>query len=183
MYRYLALLFIVSICGASVLLENGDFEQDLATGWLQATSGSNTTINRATNYDPDPDYEAYVYKGSGSGYARLYQVVDIPTTDLEFSINAKFYAYDNNAGAWAAGAVVISYMNESGSTLGETRIYTYSPGCTWTNSPTLHLITATDTNWNNYSFNIADELVNLPGVNPSEVDKIGVALYSYADWC
>ncbi len=184
MKKYLIIVLVMAgFTSASILLVNGDFEQELTTGWLQATSGSNTTVNRATNYDPDPDYEAYVYKGSGDGYARLYQVVDIPTTDLEFSINAKLYAYDNHSSAWAAGAVVISYMNESNSILGETRIYRGSTGCTWTNSPTLHLITASDTNWNNYSFNIVDELVNLSGVNPSEIDKIEVALYSYANWC
>jgi MOSC domain-containing protein YiiM len=38
------------------LLTNGAFEQPLSVGWLQATSGSNVTINRATTYDPDPDF-------------------------------------------------------------------------------------------------------------------------------
>jgi len=184
MKKYLiTVLILAGFAFATQFLTNGDFEDLLTIGWLDSLCGANATINRDTGYDPDPDYEAYAYKGSGDGYARLYQVVDILTTDLEFSVNAKLYAYDNHASAWAAGAVVISYMNESGSILGETRIYRGSTGCTWTNSPTLHLITVSDTNWNNYSFNIADELVNLSGVNPSEVDKIGVALYSYADWC
>jgi hypothetical protein len=65
------LVLTVIICSglfAENLLTNGAFEQPLGTGWLQATSGVNVTINRATTYDPDPDYEAYVYKGSGSGY-------------------------------------------------------------------------------------------------------------------
>jgi hypothetical protein len=183
MYRYLALLFIVSICGASVLLENGDFEQDLATGWLQATSGSNTTINRATNYDPDPDYEAYVYKGSGSGYARLYQVIDIPSTDIDFSVDAKLYAWDNHASAWAGSCVLISYLNESNSLLGATRICVQSQGCPWNNSSTHHLINATDSLWHNYAFNIDDELTNLPGVTPSDIKKIQISLLDSTYHC
>jgi hypothetical protein len=179
----LVILVITGFIFADNLVVNGDFEQPLTTGWLQATSGSNTTINRATNYDPDPDYETYVYKGSGDGYARLYQIIDVSTIDLVFSINAKFYAYDNHSSAWAASAVVISYMDESNTVLGETRIYQGSIGCPWTNSSTLHLINASDTNWNNYEFNIVDELANLPGVDSLEIDKIEVALYSFTSWC
>lgn len=180
------LVLTVIICsglfGAN-LLTNGAFEQPLSTGWLQATSGVNVTINRATTYDPDPDYEAYVYKGSGSGYARLYQVVDIPSTDIDFSVNAKLYAWDNHASAWTGACLLISYLNESNSLLGATRICARSQGCPWNNSSTHHLINAVDSLWHNYAFNIDDELTNLPGVTPSAIKKIQISLLDSTYHC
>jgi len=183
MYRYISLFIIIGMCSASVLLTNGEFELDLSTGWLQATSGSNVTINRATTYDPDPDYEAYVYKGSGSGYARLYQVVDIPSTDLEFSVTAKVYAYDNHSSAWCGAAVVIAYLDEDGLLLGDTRICDRSTQCPWTNTSTHHIIPAVDSFWHDYAFNIDDELGNLTGVNPADVKKIKVSLFDSTYHC
>jgi hypothetical protein len=176
-------LAIIAVSYARGLFTNGDFEQDLTVGWTQAQSGANITFNRATNYDTDPDYEAYVYKGSGSGYAKLFQVVDIPSTDLIFTADAKIYAYDNNADTlcWAGAAVIISYLNASNSVLGETRICMRTAPCPWQNSSTLHLIPVSDSLWHNHSFNINDELANLPGVNPSNVVKIQIALFDTTD--
>lgn len=157
-------------------LTNGDFEEPLTTGWLQELSGSSTFIARATNYDPDPDYEAYVYNGTGDGFAKLYQTVDVPTTDLEFSVNAKLYASSTSSTCWSGAAVVISYLDESGSLLGETMICYRAQACPWESNDTCHIIEATDSLWHNYAFNIDDELVNLNGVNQADIKKIQVAL-------
>ncbi len=183
MRKYLILFVLVGFTFATNLVANGDFEQPLTTGWLQSSSGSSITINRATTYDPDPDYEAYAYKGAGSGFAKLYQVIDVATTDLGFSINAKVYAYDNNAdtSCWAAAAVIISYLDATGSILGDTRICMRTTPCPWVSTSTTHLITASDSLWHNYAFNIDDELANLPGVSPSDVKKIEIALYDTTD--
>lgn len=187
MKKYLiTVLILAGFPFASQFLINGDFEEPLTTGWLQAQVGYNCAINRATYYDPDPDYELYVHKGNYTGYTRVHQVVDnIPTTgpDLDFSVNAKLYASCNRIEVYSAAAVVISYLNESNSVLGETRIIRYTDGYPWTNSPTLHLIVAPDTNWNNYSFNFDDELVNLSGVNPLEISKIKVTLDATTLYC
>jgi hypothetical protein len=179
MHKYLILFLLAGICSASVLLTNGDFEQPLTTGWQQVASGSYSVINRATTYDPDPDYEAYAKDQYGS-YARLWQTVDIPTTDLEFAVNAKLYSYDNNADTlcWAGAAIDISYLDSYGQLLGETRICQVTTPCPWSNSATCHLIMAPNTDWNPYSFNINSELANLPGVNAADVSKIEVALYA-----
>jgi hypothetical protein len=179
----ITILLGAAIAHAGVLLTNGDMELDLGTGWSQASSGASVTINRATTYDPDPDYEAQVYKGSGSGYARLFQIVNIPTTDLEFSVSAKIYAYDNHSTAWCGAGVIISYLNENGSLLGDTRICMLSTQCPWSNSPTRHIIQTTDSMWHNYAFNIDNELADLSGVNPSLVKKIGVALFDSTYHC
>ncbi len=183
MRRYLILALIIGLCSASNYVVNGDFEQALTVGWTPSSSGSNVTIARDTTYHSDPDYEAYVRKGSGSGYAKLYQAIDIPILNLDISFSAKFYANDNHTNAWAAAAVVISYIDSSDIVLGETRIYRWSAGCPWSESPTLHLIRVYDDNWNDYSFNIEDELVFLPGVDPGEIRKIGIALFANTYWC
>jgi hypothetical protein len=183
MKNFVIILFMAAgLIFAGNLSVNGDFEQDLSIAWELASNGYNPTITRGTAYDPDPDYEAYAFKDYGSGYAKLYQVIDLlgmSTADLDFSINAKVYAWDNNADqlCWAAAAVIITYMNESGARLGDTKICMRTTPCPWQNTSTCHLITATDSFWHNYSFNINDELGNLPGVNPSNVKKIEVALY------
>lgn len=180
MSKYLVLsIMITSIAFAGNLLVNPDFELDLATGWIATTNGANDTINRATGYDPDPDYEAFIFKGYGSGYAKLAQPVTVPSTDLDFSVRAKIYAYDNNADTlcWAAAGVIISYMDDLDMILGDTRICMRTTPCDWQNSSTCHLITVSDSFWHDYSFNIDDELLNLPGIDPGDVKKISIAFY------
>ncbi len=177
------LLIMLSLCCAGFVfagqfVNNGDFEQPLTTGWTQATSGSGFVINRATNYDPDPDYEAQVFKSTGTGYAKLYQSAAIPTTDLEFSANLKLIAATTSSTCWAGTALIIGYLNPSGSLLGETMICRRTAACPWQNTSTRHLIDAVDTLWHNYAFNINSELANLPGVNPASIAKIEIALYS-----
>jgi hypothetical protein len=181
MYKLAVLLIFMGFCSASVLLTNGDFEQPLTTGWEQ-TLGSYSHIERATTYDPDPDYEVWVSDSFGN-YAKLWQTTDIPTTDLEFSVYAKLDAFDNNEDTlcWGGAAVILTYLDETGSYLGETRICRFTTPCPWTDSPTCHLIIVPDTNWHTYSFNINAELANLSGVNPLDVYKIDVALYAETD--
>jgi len=187
MVKYLTALIIVLFGSgyAGVLITNGDFEEPLTTGWHQAAGGSYCYVDRATNYDPDADYEASarVDSLSGGGVAVLYQEVAIPTTDLEFSVNAKLFAWDNNADTLccAGAAVIITYIDGSGTSLGETKICRFTDPFNWSNSSTCHLIISPDTNWHNYSFNINDELTNLPGVNPADIKKIKVSLYAKTD--
>jgi hypothetical protein len=185
MKKYLiVILTLACVVFADNLLANGDFEQDLSIGWQQTTLGIPFIIDRATHYDGDPNYEALVLKSSSNGFASLHQIVTLPTTDIDFICSAKLYAYDNTAGDWAGAAIILSYMNASNTILGETRICRISDAdCPWVDSPTLHLIIATDGNWNNYSFTIADELTNLSGVNPLEVSKLQIALFDTSKWC
>ncbi|UCG93264.1 MAG: hypothetical protein JSV97_06090 [candidate division WOR-3 bacterium] len=187
MYKYLALFLIIGISNAGVLLTNGDFEQELDIGWTQRIQGSNSydTLNRATGYDPDPDYEVKVRKYDAA-YMKLYQTVNIPTTDLEFSVNANLYAYEYDPADtfWASASVTLFYLDNDNNVLGQTRICYNSPHCPYTNSDFFHMIEATSpNNWHNYSFNIDDELVELPGVNPADIAKIEVALYDTTNGC
>lgn len=182
MIQLLAFLLVFNLVSDAQFITNGDFEQELNIGWTQISSGANVTIDRNTNYDPDPDYEAYVYLGTGGGYAKLYQSVDIVTTNLDFSVNTKLYATATST-AWAGAAFVIGYLDDNSLLLGETRIAALSLHCPWVNSPTLHIIEAPDTLWNYYSFNINDELTNLTGINPADIKKIQVAMYDSSYDC
>jgi len=183
MNKLLLITIILALSNAGVLLTNGDFERELTMGWQQTHSSANYLIDRNTIYDPDPNYEVQVYQGTGAGYTMLYQTVEIPTTDLEFSVNAKLYAYDNHVSAWTGAAVVISYLDGSGALLGDTRICARSTQCPWTDTPTCHIIEAIDSLWHNYHFGINSELVNLPGVEPSNIKKIRVALFDSTYHC
>lgn len=183
MRKLVLILFfaLVSLASAGNFLVNGNFEQALTVGWTSymgdPTYGYDT-ISRGTTYENDPDYEAFTL--STFGYVtRLYQTVDIPSTDnFTFAIKAKIDAFDNEADTlcWAASAVVIYYQNASGTTLGETRICRYSTPCPWVGTSAIHLIPAADTLWHNYSFALNTELANLPGVTPSQVKKVMVCL-------
>ena len=181
MSKYLSFLIIIGIGSASALLTNGNFEQDLSVGWQNSAPGYYDTLVRGPNYNPDPDMEVYMFHAYG-GYFTLFQTVDVPSTDLQFSVDASMSAYDNNADTlcWAAAAVIVSYLSENNAVLGQTRICNYTTPCPWVNSSTVHLIPASDELWHSYSFDVNTELGNLPGVNPLLIRKIGVALYDTA---
>ncbi|MBE0432541.1 hypothetical protein IBX73_03635 [candidate division WOR-3 bacterium] len=181
MHRYLSLFLLAALGSASVLITNGDFEQDLSVGWTQTINGANASIIRGTTYDPDPDYEVYVYKGTGTGHAKLHQTAHIPTTNLEFAASLKLYASSNSTTCWAAGALVIEYLDDLGDLLGETMICYKSSVCPWTNTPTRHIITPADSFWHDYAFNIDTELTNLSGVNPGDIKRIQITLAGFAE--
>ena len=184
MKTLLVLVMLISISTASNYIDNGDFEQVLTVGWTQIMAGGGTTINRGTTYHPDPDYEVYMYKATGTtGYAQLWQIADIPTCNIDLSFSAKLYAWDNYSGAWAGAAVVIEYLDNSNISLGETRICRWSYDCPWTNAGDCHIIQVADSNWNDYNFNILDELDNVPAVNPNEVAKIKITLNAQVVHC
>ncbi len=173
-------ILMIGLASAGNWLINGDFEEELTMGWTATQGGSYISLDRETNYDPDPDYELRAEKGSGNGYIRVFQISDITTpNEFNFSVNTKLYAYDNNADTltYAGAAVIVSYLSAGGELLGETRICQFTAPCPWQNTPTCHLIIATDSLWHNYSFNLQTELGNLPGVNPANVKKIEIAFY------
>jgi len=177
MRKLFLIVLVTSLALAGDFITNGDYEQVLTVGWEQAGSGSYMYIDRATTYDPDPDYEARAEKGDGSGYANLYQTVEVPTTDIDFSCHAKMWAYDNHTTAWCGAAVRLFYLNSANNILGETMICMKSTQNPWVSTPTRHVIEVFDSLWHSYSFNIDDELLNLSGVNPDQIAKMRIALY------
>ncbi|MEO0216642.1 MAG: hypothetical protein ABIL14_06470 [candidate division WOR-3 bacterium] len=51
----ITILLFISAVSAQNLITNGDFEQDISVEWTKDTSGYYIYIDRATNYEPDPD--------------------------------------------------------------------------------------------------------------------------------
>ncbi len=184
MRHLLVVTLLCSIASGTTYVTNGNFEEILTVGWTEEHTATTYAIDRNTNYDPDPDYEVYIYESNSSGDAQIYQLFDIPTIDIDLSLNAKLYATATTGTAgWTAAAIIVSYIDEFDSIMGETRICQRAGSCPWMNSSTVHLITAPDSNWHTYSFKIAEELENLPGVNAAHVKRLKVALIDTAFNC
>ena len=176
----LAPLLLLSAGFGQELLVNGDFEQELTVGWTYTDSGYGTHwAVRDPGYQPDPDNECQTYQYDNPGWARLEQVVDAPGTVLELSFWASFAESAGTSTCWPAACFCVTYYDAAMTPLGETR-YFYSTYANWTPSGTLSLYRVTDPNWAHYTLNVAEEIGNnLPGVNPSDVARVGVALLSY----
>jgi hypothetical protein len=176
-----------SSLSARELLTNGSFEEPaLLNGWSWDTFGlfsdsGNTHLWHSYYYDPDLDQEVCAHKILHQ-WALLSQKTDVPSLDLNFSVSARLFCKTErpDTGYYACACVVLDYLDEQDTVLGETRIYSRTGGCPWTNTATLHLIQAADTNrWHNYTFNVNSELDALPGVNRDLIRRIRVGLWPY----
>jgi hypothetical protein len=184
-YSMLALLLSL-LCAVQAdaleLLTNGDFEEPLSPAWDQTITGTTASITRAQHYDPDADYEVYLYKWTGDGEARLSQTIAVPGLDVEFTANANLFATATSS-AWSGAALLIAYLDEGDAVLGETCICARSYYCPWTNSSTFHIIEAVPSQWTIYNVKIDEELENLPGIEASRIRQLCVTLQVYADDC
>jgi hypothetical protein len=176
----ISVLLLAAFAFGQELLVNGDFEQDLAVGWTRIDSGTVThEVARDVGYEPDPDYEAYVYTYDNPGSTILIQTVEVPSSLLELSFRAAFAESAGSSTCWPAACVSVFYYNATDALLGESKYY-YSTYANWTSSPTLSLHQVTDPAWTQYSLNIEQELAtNLTGVDPAQISKVGVAMVAY----
>ena len=180
------IILLVGTLPARELLVNGNFEDPARSTWQWDTFGvfndtGNCHLWQSYVFLPDLDREVCVHKILHQ-WAMLLQTVEVPGTDLNFSVSAMLFAKTErpDTGYYACANVVLSYLDENDSLLGETRIYVHTDSCDWADSPTLHLIHAPDsTSWHNYAFNLNDELNNLSGVNRSQIRRVRVALWPY----
>jgi hypothetical protein len=159
------------------LVVNGGFENDLPPAWEEEATGSSTFVGRSTSYHGDPDFEVLVQKGTGNGFTALDQTVIIPSVDVDFSVSAMLLASATSGGPWAASGVALHYETQFGDVLGTTAIVGTTIACPWIDTDILHLIPAPDTAWNDYVFNVEDELANLPGVDMMAVHQIRISLF------
>lgn len=178
-------LALLPAAASANLLTNGDFEQPLAVGWTQkvnSISGSHSFNRWDTLGQSTPGFAAQVYKYLAS-YATLSQTVDVPGTDLSFGFDGRLRMAGGSSTCWPVGAVVLSYLNSSGGELGSTMFILRNEFCDWVESDTLHFIDVTlPGEWVDYRLDVAQELTdNLPGVNPAQVRKTQVQLYSYVN--
>ena len=187
-FLLLSLLFLAALQSPSQLsglelTENGDFSHYLDIGWREYISAVNYRIEHAVHFDPDPDHEVFVYLGTGGGFVEIYQTIFIPSVDIDFGVKTKLYAEDNSPIAWAGAAVIITYLNENGAPLGKTYLASLSSQCPWRNTSTTHVIEVTDSLWHFYSFNISEELLNLPGIDSQEIRKITLSMFNQTEHC
>jgi len=182
----LSLICLVALVPLAVsadeLIQNGTFEND-TTGWTSEYSGGTWTVD-AGQYDLDPDMEGYAYKYDAT-FGRMYQTLDVANPGVRFSAQAQLVAVELNPAAtyWAFAALELQYLDAAGNYLGRTLIGYATPHSSLSSSTTQHIITAVDSLWHSYQFNIQDELVNLTGVSPSEVRKVKVAMLDTTNGC
>ena len=182
----LALLVLLSMTSVQAsqldLVVNGAFEDPLAQGWAQTTAGANCLISRQQDADEDDDYEVQLRKGLTTGHAKIWQRTAIPSTDLQFSVDLAIEEGSGN-GAWGAGGIYLHYLDQHGNILGRTGILAKSSLCPWTASDTFHIIEVPSSDWAYWSFNVADELLYLGGVDPNAVKELEVILAVEASDC
>ncbi len=178
-----AILSIPLLASASSLelTSNGDFEQPLFQGWKKTLVGYQIDILRGTNFDHDTDYEMSIACSNGYGDAKLRQELYLPSVETVFSAELKSYAVDG-AGAWVTCGLMISYLDEYGGPLGRTLLGSLSEASEWMPREDFHFID-TSGDWGLYSFNIADELLNVPAVNASEVRRVAVEIFVFSANC
>jgi len=160
---------------------NGAFEEPVSTGWNQNITGSYMYLERSTGLDLDPDYEVRLYTNNGSGDATLWQRLPLPSTATVFSADLRSSARDGN-GAWCAAGLRIRYLDAFGAILGQSFLGSLSPACPWTGDGAFHVVEVGE-EWQTLSFVIADELANLPDVDPAMVRQLEAALVVSAANC
>lgn len=171
----LAFSALLTVCLGQELVRNGGFEDSLQY-WTRSNEGGTSTVTLDPNYDPsDPDLEVYLYQYYAS-YTRLDQTINVPGPLVRFSASAKLEATTaGGAGYYAIASIILQYLDSADNNLGSTmiyRAYAYTPQ----NTSTQHVIQAPSTNWERYEFLLADELTNLPGIDPAKVAKINIRL-------
>ena len=180
----LVLAGLAAVVPGRELVYNGTFELAADSGWKLYVWGDfpdtgNCRLRRLSDFYPDRDFEVMLHKMLHQGM-KLSQRVDPPSLDLGLSFSARLTSKTERESLFAAGAVCLQYLDTRDSALGETRIYSATPGCTWQSGPILHLIGAPDSlHWHDYRLNVSDELVNLPGVPRDSIRALRVVLLSY----
>lgn len=165
------------------LIENGDFEQPLETGWTQVSRGS---VGQSrfewtdTLGQPSPGYAARVWRYLAN-YASLQQTVSVSGPDLQFRMDGRLAIGGGSSTCWPVAAIILRYRNAAGTSLGNSCIYLHNQYCTWAKNDTQNLIDITTPDvWAEYALDIRQELSeNLPGINPDDVRQVTVDLFAY----
>jgi hypothetical protein len=165
------------------LLVNGDFEQPFDVGWdtLAVNLAGGDTFTRAdTLGQPSPGYAVAVRKYLASN-ASMHQTVDIAGVNLTLTLDGCLEMGGGSSTCWPAASFVVRYLDSTGISLGNTKMYLHDQYCDWTSSDTQSLIDITMPGvWTQYGLNIASELsTHLPGIDPANVKKLTIDLYAY----
>jgi hypothetical protein len=178
----LTLVVLAGLASANLLL-NGDFEQPIDVGWdtvAANAAGGDTFTWSDTLGQPTPGYAVKVHKYLAT-YASMNQTVDVPGTNLTLSLDARMSIGGGSSTCWPVAAVVVRYLDASGASLGNTKLYLCNQYCTWASSDTQSLVEVTTPDvWTPLTLDVAGELsAHLPGIDPANVKKLTVDLYAY----
>jgi len=178
----LALALLVGLASANLLV-NGDFEQTIDVGWDTVAvnfAGGDTFTWSDTLGQPSPGYAVAVRKYLAD-YASMSQTVGIPNVNLTLTLDGRLEIGGGSSTCWPVAAFVVRYLDSSGVSLGNTKLYLHDQYCDWAVSDTQSLIDVTTPGvWTQFSLDIADELAkSLPGVAAANVKKLTVDLYAY----
>ncbi len=178
----LALALLAGLASANLLV-NGDFEQPIDVGWdtiAVNVAGGDTFTWSDTLGQPSPGKAVSVRKYLAR-YASLYQTVDIPDVNLTLSFDGCLEIGGGSSTCWPVAAFVIRYLDSSGVSLGNTKLYLHDQYCDWPASDTQSLIEVTTPGvWTPFSIDIATELAaHLPGIDPANIRKLTIDLYAY----
>jgi uncharacterized protein (DUF779 family) len=173
---------LVGLASANLLV-NGDFEQAFDVGWDTAAvnfAGGDTFTWSDTLGQPAPGYAVAVRKYLAKS-ASMNQTVDIPNVNLTLTFDGHLEIGGGSSTCWPVAAFVVRYLDSSGVSLGNTKLYLHDQYCDWAASDTQSLIDVTSPGvWTQFSLDIADELSkNLPGVGAANVKKLTIDLYAY----
>jgi hypothetical protein len=177
---------VVALAGSGFaveLLTNGDFEQPLDVGWTDTVVGSTGVAvfeHSDTLGQPVPGFAARVKKDLAS-YASLSQTVSVPDADLALSFDGRLSIGGGSSSCWPVAAFVVRYLDGTGVSLGNTKLYLHDQYCNWVDSDTQNLIDVnTPGVWTPFSLNISNELAsNLPGVNAANVRQVTLEFFSF----
>jgi uncharacterized protein (DUF779 family) len=180
-----AVIFVAALVAlaSANLLVNGDFEQTIDVGWDTVANnfaGGDTFTWTDTLGQPSLGYAVAVRKYLAQ-YASMYQTVDIPDVNLTLSFDGRLSIGGGSSTCWPVASFVVRYLDSTGVSLGNTKMYLHDQYCDWTSSDTQSLIDITMPGvWTQYSLRIADELsTHLPGIAPASVKKLTVDLRAY----
>jgi hypothetical protein len=176
------LVLALGLTTGQEVIQNGGFEDSLSSWTVEYSSPYGSwEVSTGVEHQPDPDYELCVVKAY-SYYARAVQTVDVPSTALLFSGEARLETTVGSAsGYYAYATVTLEYKNASGIVLGRTMIIKATPNCTLETTTTCRLHVVDTTQWVGFEMLIDDELDSLPGVNRNDVACVSVVLEGWGN--
>ncbi len=176
-------LFLLAYAEPIELINNGDFENPLTTGWQQDINNvrGSSEIIRDVGYDADQDYEARVYKDQ-SNSAALFQTISMPSLDLEFKADYCFSAVASDAQVQGVAAISVEYLDSQGKTLGKSIFYASAPADMLSSDAVTAAYPVEMGAWANRSFNIQNALADLPGLNADLIAQIKVSLLTQGQY-
>jgi hypothetical protein len=179
------IIFVAALVGlaSANLLVNGDFEQAFDVGWdtiAENAAGGDTFTWSDTLGQPSTGHAVAVRKYLAK-CASMSQTVDIPDVNLTLAFDGRLQIGGGSSTCWPVASFVIRYLDASGVSLGNTKIYLHDQYCDWAGSDTQSLIDImTPGVWTPFSIDIADELsTHLPGIPAATVKKLTIDLYAF----